>query len=364
MSESKKPASVGEAYLAALLASGVKHVFANGGTDFAPIIEGLVQMKGRGEPAPNFITVPHENVAMAMAQGYSKVSGEASCVMVHVNVGTANTICGLMNAARDNVPVLLAAGRTPLTETGHIGSRDVPIHWAQENFDQNGIVREHVKWDYELRHGQPINTIVSRAIEQAPTMLRKHDDLLRLARLLGLTEQSDQNRVIELIARALVSASDGRSLPVSEEGGKRRGRAGGEGDKIHLTEAAPLLSKLMGAGWANVWDLCERLACEEGSALRDDERLSFAAHALAHCPSRHSQRILARWQALRDKTVLCDHGGTPADAPSVPAWSSGEGIGDGVWAKPPPALMGFEEEDGRFDSKNQRNPGPSRKSKR
>ncbi|NBS44997.1 MAG: hypothetical protein EBT34_14945, partial [Acetobacteraceae bacterium] len=101
-------------------------VFANGGTDFAPIIEGLVQMKGRGEPAPNFITVPHENVAMAMAQGYSKVSGEASCVMVHVNVGTANTICGLMNAARDNVPVLLAAGRTPLTETGHIGSRDAP----------------------------------------------------------------------------------------------------------------------------------------------------------------------------------------------------------------------------------------------
>ena len=167
MTETKKPASVGEAYLSALLASGVKHVFANGGTDFAPIIEGLVQMKGRGEPAPNFITVPHENVAMAMAQGYSKVSGEASCVMVHVNVGTANTICGLMNAARDNVPVLLAAGRTPLTETGHIGSRDVPIHWAQENFDQNGIVREHVKWDYELRHGQPINTIVSRAIDIA-----------------------------------------------------------------------------------------------------------------------------------------------------------------------------------------------------
>jgi len=126
-------------------------------------------MKGRGEPAPNFITVPHENVAIAMAQGYSKVSGEPSCVMVHVNVGTANTICGLMNAARDNVPVLLAAGRTPLTETGHIGSRDVPIHWAQENFDQNGIVREHVKWDYELRQGQPVNTVVSRAIDIAMT---------------------------------------------------------------------------------------------------------------------------------------------------------------------------------------------------
>ncbi len=162
-----KPATVGEAYLAALTACGVRHVFANGGTDFAPIIEGLVQMKQKGVEAPNFITVPHENVAMAMAQGYSKVSGEPTCVMVHVNVGTANTICGLMNAARDNVPLLLAAGRTPLTETGHAGSRDVPIHWAQEQFDQGAIARENVKWDYELRHGQPVNTIVSRALDIA-----------------------------------------------------------------------------------------------------------------------------------------------------------------------------------------------------
>ncbi len=159
--------TVAEAYMSALSASGVKYVFANGGTDFAPIIEGIVHMSGQGAKIPQFLTVPHENVAIAMAQGYSKVSGEPSCVMVHVNVGTANTICGLMNAARDNVPVLLAAGRTPVTESGLHGSRDVPIHWAQENFDQAAIVREHVKWDYELRHGQPVNTLVQRALDIA-----------------------------------------------------------------------------------------------------------------------------------------------------------------------------------------------------
>ncbi len=159
--------SVAEAYLSALSACGVKYVFANGGTDFAPIIESIVQMTGQGRPIPTFLTIPHENVAIAMAQGYSKISGEPSCVMVHVNVGTANAICGLMNAARDNVPVLLAAGRTPVTEYGLHGSRDVPIHWAQENFDQAGIVREHVKWDYELRSGQPVNTLVNRALDIA-----------------------------------------------------------------------------------------------------------------------------------------------------------------------------------------------------
>jgi len=36
-----------------------------------------------------------------------------------------------MNMARDNVPVLLCAGRTPATERGHVASRDVYTHWGQ-----------------------------------------------------------------------------------------------------------------------------------------------------------------------------------------------------------------------------------------
>lgn len=169
MSNKSAGATVAQTYMSALKACGIRHVFANGGTDFAPIIEGILQNWQAGGDMPEFVTVPHENVAVAMAQGYYKVSGQMAGVMVHVNVGTANTVCALMNATRDNVPLLLAAGRTPLTETGHPGSRDVPIHWAQENFDQAAIVREHVKWDYELRDGQPVNTIVARAVDIAMT---------------------------------------------------------------------------------------------------------------------------------------------------------------------------------------------------
>ena len=62
-------------------------------------------------------------------------------------------------------PVLLAAGRTPITETGHIASRNRSIHWGQEAFDQGGMVREFVKWDYELRTGQPVDAVVDRALE-------------------------------------------------------------------------------------------------------------------------------------------------------------------------------------------------------
>jgi acetolactate synthase I/II/III large subunit len=154
-----------EAYIARLGERGVEYVFANAGTDFAPIVEALSQAKDR--KAPRFITVPHENVAMAMAHGYYRIAGKPAAVMVHVTVGTANAINGIINASRDNVPVLLAAGRTPLTETGSIASRNRPIHWGQESFDQGGMLREYVKWDYELRSGQPVAAVVDRALDIA-----------------------------------------------------------------------------------------------------------------------------------------------------------------------------------------------------
>jgi len=156
-----------EAYLGRLAERGIEYVFANAGTDFAPIIEALTRNTGSARKFPRVVTVPHENVAMAMAHGYYRVSGKPAAVMVHVTVGTANAINGLMNATRDNVPILLAAGRTPLTETGHIASRNRSIHWGQEAFDQGAMVREFVKWDYELRSGQPVDSVVDRALDIA-----------------------------------------------------------------------------------------------------------------------------------------------------------------------------------------------------
>ena len=105
--------SVAETFLRALKRRGVDYVLANAGTDFAPVIEALVALAGRGEPMPQFLTIPHENLAVAMAHGYYQMAGKPAGVMVHVTVGTGNTVCALMNAARDNVPLLLMAGRTP-----------------------------------------------------------------------------------------------------------------------------------------------------------------------------------------------------------------------------------------------------------
>ena len=153
-----------EAYLTILKDREVDYLLGNAGTDFPSIIEGLSKsLTGQGE-APVPITVPHENLGVAMAHGYFVATGRLAAVMVHVNVGTANAICGVMNAARENVPILMTSGRTPLTEEGFDGSRSLFIHWGQEMFDQASTLREMVKWDYELRNSKQIETIVDRAI--------------------------------------------------------------------------------------------------------------------------------------------------------------------------------------------------------
>lgn len=156
--------SVAQSFVEALQRRGVDHVFANSGTDHAPIVEALAQMQRAGTPTPAFHVVPHENLAMAMAQGYYRASGKPAVVLVHVTVGTANTLCSLMNAYRSNVPVLLVAGRNPFSQEGHVGSRSAPIHWGQDAFDQNALVREHTKWEHELRAYQSVDALVDRAI--------------------------------------------------------------------------------------------------------------------------------------------------------------------------------------------------------
>jgi acetolactate synthase I/II/III large subunit len=152
-----------QAYLELLRALGVKYFFGNAGTDFASIIDGFARFAAEGKTTPVPIQVPHEFCAVSMAHGYHLVTGEPPLVMVHTTVGTANALCGLINAARANIPLVLSAGRTPITEAGHPGSRDLLIHWAQESFDQGAMVREYVKWDYELRSFSQLETVVRRA---------------------------------------------------------------------------------------------------------------------------------------------------------------------------------------------------------
>ena len=159
------PETAAEAWLGLLAARGVDYLFANGGTDFAPVVEAYAKGQKLGWRLPEVVIVPHENMGVAMAHGYAMVTGRPQAMMVHVGVGTANTLNGIINASRQNVPILLTAGRTPITESGALpAARNNYIHWAQEHFDQGGMLREFVKWDYELRHAEQVETVIDRAL--------------------------------------------------------------------------------------------------------------------------------------------------------------------------------------------------------
>src|SRR5438477_3048549 len=160
-----KPETAAEAWLGLLAARGVEYLFANGGTDFAPVVEAYAKGQKLGWKLPQVVIVPHENMGVAMAHGYTMITGRPQAMMVHVGVGTANSMNGLINASRQNVPILFTAGRTPLTESGALpASRNNYIHWAQEHFDQGGMLREFMKWDYELRHAEQVETVLDRAL--------------------------------------------------------------------------------------------------------------------------------------------------------------------------------------------------------
>ncbi|HUQ76251.1 MAG TPA: thiamine pyrophosphate-requiring protein [Burkholderiales bacterium] len=160
-----KPETAADAWMGLLASRGVEYLFANGGTDFAPVVESYAKGQKLGWKLPQVVIVPHENMGMAMAHGYTMVTGRPQAMMVHVGVGTANSMNGLINASRQNLPILFTAGRTPITESGALpAARNNYIHWAQEHFDQGGMLREFMKWDYELRHAEQVETVLDRAL--------------------------------------------------------------------------------------------------------------------------------------------------------------------------------------------------------
>lgn len=160
------------ALLARLKSVGVDYIFANSGTDFPPIIEGLAAAEAQGIPLPRALTIPHEHAAMGMAHGYWLATGRAQAVMAHTDVGLANCATGALNAHVEQVPILVFSGRTPTLEKGRFGARTVPIGWGQELRDQTALIREASKWDYELRFPEQVPDLVDRALAIATSSPR------------------------------------------------------------------------------------------------------------------------------------------------------------------------------------------------
>ena len=148
---------------------GIDYLFCNLGTDHAPIIEEMAFRRQRGETLPKIVRCPHENTATHMAAGYALVTGRGQGVLVHVDVGTANSANGLHNMYRSRLPVLLMAGKAPYTMHGElVGTRDTHVHFVQEPFDQGALVRPYTKWEWTL----PSGVVVKEALRRASSIMQ------------------------------------------------------------------------------------------------------------------------------------------------------------------------------------------------
>ena len=128
----------------------------------------MAERQKRGEKVPNVMLCPHENTAAHMAMGYAAVTGRGQAVLVHVDVGTANTANAMHNLFRSRLPVLLMSGKAPYTSSNElVGSRDTYVHFVQEPIDQGALVRPYMKWEWTL----PSGVVVKEALRRAHTIM-------------------------------------------------------------------------------------------------------------------------------------------------------------------------------------------------
>ncbi|MBO0346378.1 thiamine pyrophosphate-requiring protein [Roseibium sp. CAU 1637] len=262
--------TAGGALLARLKTLGVDYIFANSGTDFPPIIEGLAEARAKQIDLPEALIMPHEHAAMGMAHGYYFATGKAQAVMAHTNVGLANCAIGAINAATDHVPMLLFSGRTPVVERDRLGARTVPIGWGQEMRDQAALVREASKWDYELRFPEQVAEMTDRAYAIS-TSAPKGPVYMSLPREV-------------LCEPCPVSELAGAPAMASAQVGVHAG-AIAEAAKLIANAEKPLIIAQRGTGSAEAFDVFSKLVDDWGIAVSQYWAVQLAL------PTRHPMNL-------------------------------------------------------------------------
>jgi acetolactate synthase-1/2/3 large subunit len=119
---------------------GIEYVASNPGSSFRGLHESVINYGGNENP--EFITCCHEESAVAMAHGYSKIEGKPMAVFLHSDVGLQHGSMAIYNAFCDRVPVYLIAGNAL-----DINSRRPGVEWDHSAQDDAAIVRDCLKWD-------------------------------------------------------------------------------------------------------------------------------------------------------------------------------------------------------------------------
>ena len=143
------------AFLALLKDEGITHLFGNPGTTELPIMHAL-----KDHPDLTYVLGLQESLVVAMADGYSRASGQLVACNVHVAPGLGNAMGSLYNAKFTGTPMILTAGQQ---ELGH-GLTEPMLYDPLVP-----IAEPLVKWAVEVPRLDDLPRILRRAAKVAMT---------------------------------------------------------------------------------------------------------------------------------------------------------------------------------------------------
>lgn len=117
----------------------IEYLFANPGSSFRGLHESLINYGGN---KPEFITCTHEEISVAMANGYAKIEGKPVLTCAHGTVGIQHASMAIYNAYCDQAPVIVIAGNI-----ADAAERRGRVEWLHAVQDVGATVRDFTKWD-------------------------------------------------------------------------------------------------------------------------------------------------------------------------------------------------------------------------
>lgn len=149
---------------------GFPFLVVNPGASYRGLHDSLVN---HNKNDPPMLVSPHEKIAVQIAHGYAKATGEPLCVIVHNVVGLLHAVMGIYYAYVDRAPVFVVGATGPMDE----GKRRPRVDWDHTANVQGNAVRDFVKWDYQPGGVEGIPDSFARAYSimmsepQGPTYL-------------------------------------------------------------------------------------------------------------------------------------------------------------------------------------------------
>ncbi len=119
----------------------IPYIALNPGASYRGLHDSLVNYLGNERP--QMLLCLHEENAVAIAQGYAKVTGKPMLAAVHSNVGLMHASMAIFNAWCDRMPVVILGATGPMDAA----KRRPWIEWIHTARDQGALVRGFTKWD-------------------------------------------------------------------------------------------------------------------------------------------------------------------------------------------------------------------------